>query len=218
MPQTLPSQPKARTSGSAWLPPRTSTPSSNNSPPTASPSVDRLGVPREYAAAVRGHRDALAVLRASNRLWTYFSSAEDIGPGERTGRFRIGGDQAVLDVSGRSRILVEDAAIALIDEAELQDTGARSGFHPAAGEVAWPNAGTPRPSRPGAAGRSGRGCAMRRVPGRCRLRSRRPGRARPGSRERPAGAPGRREANGLPGMPRRGRRQQLGVLACGVLA
>ncbi|MFF9098782.1 hypothetical protein ACF1AX_37405 [Streptomyces sp. NPDC014802] len=28
---------------------------------------------------------------------------------------------------GRSRISVEDAAIALIDEAELQDTGARSG-------------------------------------------------------------------------------------------
>ncbi|MEU8976214.1 hypothetical protein AB0D11_44840 [Streptomyces monashensis] len=37
----------------------------------------------------------------------------------RTGRFRIGGDQPVLDADGRSRISVEDAAIALIDEAEL---------------------------------------------------------------------------------------------------
>ncbi|MEU9499762.1 NAD(P)H-binding protein [Streptomyces sp. NPDC048196] len=82
-------------------------------------ALDQLGLPREYAAAVRGHRDALAVLRTSNRLWTYFSPAEEIGPGERTGRFRIGGDQPVLDAEGRSRISVEDAAIALIDEAEL---------------------------------------------------------------------------------------------------
>ncbi|MBO8196560.1 NAD(P)H-binding protein [Streptomyces oryzae] len=82
-------------------------------------ALDQLGLPREYAAAVRGHRDALAVLRTSNRLWTYFSPAEEIGPGERTGRFRIGGDQPVLDADGRSRISVEDAAIALIDEAEL---------------------------------------------------------------------------------------------------
>jgi len=82
-------------------------------------ALDQLGLPREYAAAVRGHRDALTVLRTSNRLWTYFSPAEEIGSGERTGRFRIGGDQPVLDADGRSRISVEDAAIALVDEAEL---------------------------------------------------------------------------------------------------
>ncbi|QYN35071.1 NAD(P)H-binding protein [Pseudonocardia sp. DSM 110487] len=82
-------------------------------------SLDQLGLPREYAAAVRGHRDALNVLRTSNRLWTYFSPAEDIAPGERTGRFRVGGDQPVLDADGRSRISVEDAAVALINEVEL---------------------------------------------------------------------------------------------------
>lgn len=82
-------------------------------------ALDQLGLPREYAAAVRGHRDALNVLRTSNRLWTYFSPAEEIAPGERTGRFRIGGDQPVLDADGRSRISVEDAAVALLDEAEL---------------------------------------------------------------------------------------------------
>lgn len=81
--------------------------------------LDSLGLPREYAAAVRGHRDALNVLRTSNRLWTYFSPAERIAPGERTGRLRIGGDQPVLDAEGHSRISIEDAAIALIDEAEL---------------------------------------------------------------------------------------------------
>ncbi|MFD7560846.1 NAD(P)-dependent oxidoreductase [Streptomyces sp. NPDC059835] len=82
-------------------------------------TLDEIGLPREYSAAVRGHRDALNVLRNSNRLWTYFSPAEDIAPGERTGRFRIGGDQPVLDAEGRSRISTEDAAIALVDEAEL---------------------------------------------------------------------------------------------------
>lgn len=82
-------------------------------------SLDKLGLPREYAVAVRGSRDALTILRTSNRLWTYFSPAGEIGPGERTGRFRIGGDQPVLDADGRSRISMEDAAIALVDEAEL---------------------------------------------------------------------------------------------------
>ncbi|MEU6979775.1 NAD(P)H-binding protein [Streptomyces sp. NPDC046371] len=82
-------------------------------------TLDVIGLPRGYAAAVRGHRDALNVLRTSNRRWTYFSPAEDIAPGERTGRFRIGEDRAVRDADGRSRISAEDAAVALVDEAEL---------------------------------------------------------------------------------------------------
>jgi putative NADH-flavin reductase len=82
-------------------------------------SMKLLGLPEGYASAVRGHRDALNVLRQSNRLWTYFSPAEEIHPGQRTGRFRLGGDQPVLDASGRSRISFEDAAVAIVDEAEL---------------------------------------------------------------------------------------------------
>ncbi len=82
-------------------------------------ALDQFGLPREYAAAMRGHGDALNVLRTSNRLWTYFSPAVETAPGERTGRYRIGGPQPVMDAGGRSRISVEDAAIAVIDEAEL---------------------------------------------------------------------------------------------------
>jgi putative NADH-flavin reductase len=82
-------------------------------------ALDGLGLPREYATAVRGHRDALNVLRTSDRLWTYFSPAEQIAPGERTGRFRVGGDQRVRDADGNSRISIEDAAIAILDEVEL---------------------------------------------------------------------------------------------------
>ncbi|MFJ6897446.1 hypothetical protein [Streptomyces hokutonensis] len=86
------------------------------------------------------------VLRTSNRLWAYFSPAEDIAPGERTGRFRIGSDQLVLDAGGRSRISAEDAAVALVDEAELPRFIQRrftvgyslSLFHPVlAGDMGW---------------------------------------------------------------------------------
>ncbi|WP_433715018.1 hypothetical protein ACQP2U_13910 [Nocardia sp. CA-084685] len=42
-----------------------------------------------------------------------------IAPGERTGRYRVGGDQPVRDIDGHSRISIEDAAVALLDEAEL---------------------------------------------------------------------------------------------------
>jgi hypothetical protein len=80
--------------------------------------LEEIGLPREYAVAVKGHRDALNVYRLSNRLWTYFSPAAEITSGERTGRFRIGGDQFVTDSEGRSRISFEDAAVALVDEAE----------------------------------------------------------------------------------------------------
>jgi putative NADH-flavin reductase len=83
-------------------------------------ALEQLGLPREYLSAMRGHGDALTAYRTSNRLWTYFSPAVEIAPGERTGRFRIGSDQQpVLDADGRSRISVEDAAVALIDEVEL---------------------------------------------------------------------------------------------------
>ncbi|MEU4314685.1 NAD(P)H-binding protein [Nocardia sp. NPDC024068] len=77
-----------------------------------------LGVPAEYYRVVSALRDALNVYRVSNRLWTYLSpSSGRIEPGERTGRFRIGGDQ-LLDTGGRD-ISAEDVAVALIDEAEV---------------------------------------------------------------------------------------------------
>jgi putative NADH-flavin reductase len=83
-------------------------------------ALDQLGLPREYLAAMRGHGDALTAYRTSNRLWTYVSPAVEIAPGERTGRFRVSGDQQpVLDADGRSRISAEDAAVAVLDEVEL---------------------------------------------------------------------------------------------------
>ena len=82
-------------------------------------SLKELGLPEDYALAVRGHRDALNTYRLSDRLWTYLSPAEQIYPGTRTGRFRLGGSQPVVDAEGQSRISYEDCAVAIIDEAEL---------------------------------------------------------------------------------------------------
>ena len=50
-----------------------------------------------------------------------FSPAAVIGPGERTGEFRIGGDQLLADESGESRISIPDFAIAFVDEIEHGD-------------------------------------------------------------------------------------------------
>jgi len=87
--------------------------------PQLGAALDAIGIPREYGVAVAGHRDALNVLRLSNRNWTYVSPPEHIGPGERTGRFRLGGDQPVTGADGASRISYEDFAVALVDEVEI---------------------------------------------------------------------------------------------------
>jgi putative NADH-flavin reductase len=41
-----------------------------------------------------------------------------IEPGERTGTFRLGTDQLLVDAAGDSRISVQDFALAMIDELE----------------------------------------------------------------------------------------------------
>jgi putative NADH-flavin reductase len=77
-----------------------------------------LGVPDDYVVAVKGHREALELLRRSNRRWTYASPSAEIHAGTRTGRFRVGGDQLLTDAEGRSRISYEDFAVAILDEIE----------------------------------------------------------------------------------------------------
>ncbi len=50
--------------------------------------------------------------------WTYVSPAAAIGPGDRTGEFRVGGDHLLTDEAGQSRISIPDFAIAVADELE----------------------------------------------------------------------------------------------------
>jgi putative NADH-flavin reductase len=62
---------------------------------------------------------ALDVFRGVEDLsWTYVSPAASIHPGERTGRYRLGGDELLVDEEGRSEISAEDYAIAIADLVE----------------------------------------------------------------------------------------------------
>jgi uncharacterized protein len=79
-----------------------------------------LGAPPEYIKVIWAHRDALNRYRISNRNWTYVSPSSGLVlPGERTGRFRMGGNQLLVTPEGRSSISAEDLAVAIIDEVEV---------------------------------------------------------------------------------------------------
>jgi uncharacterized protein len=58
------------------------------------------------------------LILASDGNWTYLSPAGSIAPGERTGKFRLGGQQAVTMADGQRKISMEDYAVAVLDELE----------------------------------------------------------------------------------------------------
>ena len=76
-------------------------------------------VPRSIRQEIDGHVLTLAFLRTVDDVaWTYISPAKSFKKGKRTGSYRIGGDQMLLDKKGKSKISMEDFAVALVDEAE----------------------------------------------------------------------------------------------------
>lgn len=50
--------------------------------------------------------------------WIFFSPAGTLEPGKRTGKFRLGKDDLIVDENGISHISVEDYAVAMVDELE----------------------------------------------------------------------------------------------------
>ena len=82
--------------------------------------IDSPQFPADYKPIAQAHADALDVYRKEGAAlnWTNVSPAALIQPGERTGKFRLGGDQFLTDAEGQSRISAEDFAIALLDEVE----------------------------------------------------------------------------------------------------
>jgi putative NADH-flavin reductase len=81
--------------------------------------VDSPGFPDAYKPEALAGREFLNVLKSESRLeWTFFSPAAFFGPGERTGKFRLGGDRLIVGPDGQSRLSMEDYAIALVDELE----------------------------------------------------------------------------------------------------
>jgi uncharacterized protein len=76
-------------------------------------------IPPEWLPAINEGAELLRLLRSDGQLdWTFFSPAALIGPGERTGNFRLGGDQLITATDGTSAISYDDYAIALVDELE----------------------------------------------------------------------------------------------------
>lgn len=81
--------------------------------------LDQPGFPAEYRDGAEAMRSVLNTLRDEQTLdWTFLSPAAHLVPGERTGRYRIGGDQLLVDAQGESNISVQDYAVAMIDELE----------------------------------------------------------------------------------------------------
>lgn len=81
--------------------------------------LDSPDFPAEWKSVAQAARDFLITLRAERELnWTYLSPSAFIEPGERTGKFRLGRDQLLVNDQGESRISNQDFAVALVDELE----------------------------------------------------------------------------------------------------
>jgi putative NADH-flavin reductase len=84
--------------------------------------VDGPGFPELWKPNALGQAAALDIYRTVADLdWTYVSPAAVISPGERTGTYRVGGDQLLVDASGQSRISIPDYAAGFVDELEKGD-------------------------------------------------------------------------------------------------
>ncbi|MCP9210656.1 NAD(P)-dependent oxidoreductase [Streptomyces sp. NEAU-Y11] len=81
--------------------------------------VDTPGFPADVRPIALACARQLEVCRAERRVdWTYLSPPALLEPGVRTGGYRTGTDELLVDAAGRSAISMEDLAVALVDEAE----------------------------------------------------------------------------------------------------
>lgn len=90
-------------------------------------AVDTPEFPEQWKQSALGAREALNLLRQERDLtWSMLSPAAKLVPGERTGQFRVGKDQMLVDAQGQSQISVDDYAVAMLNEAEkAEHTGSR---------------------------------------------------------------------------------------------
>jgi len=81
--------------------------------------VDMPDFPEAYKASALAQREALKIYQKEKEIeWTYLSPSAEIGPGERTGKFRTDINQLITDQDGKSFISIADFAVAVIDELE----------------------------------------------------------------------------------------------------
>jgi len=81
--------------------------------------IDNPGFPKEYKKEASAGATFLDALREEQQLdWTFLSPSAEFTETERTGKFRLGRDELLVNSEGRSWISFADYAIALIDEVE----------------------------------------------------------------------------------------------------
>jgi uncharacterized protein len=81
--------------------------------------IDSPNFPEVYKPEAGAGGVFLGILRDEKALdWTFLSPSAMIGAGERTGKFRLGGDQLLTAPDGKSSISYEDYAVAMVDELE----------------------------------------------------------------------------------------------------
>ncbi|CAI1542703.1 NAD(P)-dependent oxidoreductase [Serratia entomophila] len=81
--------------------------------------VDTPQFPENIRPGAQAVRDLRNLLRDESTLdWTYLSPAALLEPGKRTGQFRLGTTQLLMNGQAPASISVEDLAVAIVDEIE----------------------------------------------------------------------------------------------------
>lgn len=82
--------------------------------------VDTGAIPEEIIGGVKslGEFYLNTLTNEKSIDWVFFSPAGNISPGKRTGNYRLGKDDLIIDEKGESNISVQDYAKAMIDELE----------------------------------------------------------------------------------------------------
>ena len=81
--------------------------------------VDTPQFPENIRPGAQAVRDLRNKLRNESALdWTYLSPAALLEPGKRTGQFRLGTPQLLMNGEAPASISVEDLAVAIVDEIE----------------------------------------------------------------------------------------------------
>jgi len=81
--------------------------------------VDTPEFPQEWKQGALAAREALRLAAAEPGLnWTFVSPPVFLAPGERSGGYRVGGDEVLMDGAQPAGISVADLAVAIVDELE----------------------------------------------------------------------------------------------------
>ena len=76
-------------------------------------------VPPNVVPGAKAARDALAAMRGNTALdWTFVSPPALLAPGERSGKYRVGGEELLMAGGAPAGISVADLAVAIVDEIE----------------------------------------------------------------------------------------------------